>query len=170
MINEVQAGKIMEYENSGSAISSGDVVIIGERVGIALADIDATTGTGSVALDGVFLVDKATGTAWSQGDKLFYNSAGPNFTKTATSGYVYAGIAFEAAASGDATGYIKLDQASPKKAANVAFSAGSNLVGVDGTGSNAAPLTGTETRLDSLDTAVAAILTALKNAGIMADS
>lgn len=77
------------------------------------------------------------------------------------------------------------------------FSPGANLVGVDGTGSNAAPLAGTETRLDALDTAVDAlvdavntcaiasgvetrldnleskvnaILTALKDAGLMATS
>lgn len=38
----------------------------------------------------------------------------------------------------------------------------SNLVGVDGAGSNAAPLAGTETRLDALETKVNAILAVLR--------
>lgn len=43
----------------------------------------------------------------------------------------------------------------------------SNLVGVDGTGSNAAPLAGTESRLDALEAKVDAILAALKAASLM---
>lgn len=57
------------------------------------------------------------------------------------------------------------------KAANVAaIGATSNLVGVDGTGSNAAPLVGTESRLDAIEAKVDAILAALKAAGLMATS
>lgn len=56
-------------------------------------------------------------------------------------------------------------------AANVAaMGATTNLVGVDGTGSNAAPLAGTESRLDAIEAKVDAILTSLKNAGVMASS
>lgn len=51
-----------------------------------------------------------------------------------------------------------------------AFGATTNLVGVDGTGSNAAPLAGTETRLDAIETKINAILTALKDAGLMASA
>lgn len=57
-----------------------------------------------------------------------------------------------------------------REAAVVAAISSSNLVGVDGTGSNAAPLAGTETRLDALETKVNAILTSLKAAGLMASS
>lgn len=53
-------------------------------------------------------------------------------------------------------------------ASAVSFSAGSNLTGVDGAGSNAAPLAGTETRLDAIDTAIAAIIANLQAAGLMA--
>jgi len=52
-------------------------------------------------------------------------------------------------------------------AATVAAITSSNLVGVDGTGSNAAPLAGTATRLDAIEAKINAILTALKNAGLM---
>ena len=52
-------------------------------------------------------------------------------------------------------------------AAHVANITSSNLVGVDGTGSNAAPLAGTETRLDALEAKVNAILAALQAASLM---
>jgi|GEM_PF-2929114 len=56
-------------------------------------------------------------------------------------------------------------------AANVAaLGTTANLVGVDGTGSNAAPLAGTESRLDAIEAKVDAILAALKAAGLMASS
>jgi len=42
------------------------------------------------------------------------------------------------------------------------------LVGVDGTGSNAAPLTETESRLDVIEAKVDAVIAALKGAGLMA--
>jgi predicted RNase H-like nuclease len=49
-----------------------------------------------------------------------------------------------------------------------ALGATSNLVGVDGTGSNAAPLVGTEARLDAIEAKVDALLAALVAAGLMA--
>ena len=62
-----------------------------------------------------------------------------------------------------------VDSGANAQAASVAlFGATTNLVGVDGTGSNAAPLAGTETRLDNIETKINAILTALKAAGLMA--
>jgi ABC-type hemin transport system substrate-binding protein len=48
-----------------------------------------------------------------------------------------------------------------------ALGATSNLVGVDGTGSNAAPLAGTEARLDAVEAKVDALIAALKAAGLM---
>ena len=44
----------------------------------------------------------------------------------------------------------------------------SNLVGVDGTGSNAAPLVGTEARLDAIEAKIDAVIAALIAAGLMA--
>lgn len=42
-----------------------------------------------------------------------------------------------------------------------------NLVGVDGTGSNAAPLAETESRLDAVEAKIDAVIAALKAAGLM---
>ena len=58
----------------------------------------------------------------------------------------------------------------PVAAVVAALGATSNLVGVDGTGSNAAPLVGTEARLDAIEAKVDAILASLKAAGLMASS
>ena len=53
------------------------------------------------------------------------------------------------------------------KAAHVANIADATLVGVDGTGSNAAPLAGTQTQLNAIDAKINAILAALQAAGLM---
>lgn len=168
MTNFIQPGEIMQYSNAGSAISSGDIVVIGERIGVAMTDIAATSGVGSVSMEGVYSLPKTTSQSWAQGVKLFYDAGTSKLTTTAT-GNTPAGYAFEAAGTNDTTGLCKLE-AKPKQTAIVAFSAGSNLVGVDGAGSNAAPLAGTETRLDALDTAVAAIIANMKASGMMANS
>lgn len=168
--NFIQCGDTMKWTNStGSAVAAGDVVIIGSLAGVALVDI-ADGATGTVQVEGVFELPKDTPLAISQGDELFWNTTDDEVTKTATDKPV--GTAHEGAGSADTTVLVKLYGRGngTATAANVTFSAGSNLVGVDGAGSNAAPLAGTETRLDALDTAVAAILTSLKNAGLMASS
>ena len=56
----------------------------------------------------------------------------------------------------------------PQGAAVANLGATSNLVGVDGTGSNAAPLVGTEARLDAIEAKLDALLTSLRAAGIIA--
>lgn len=102
----IQDGDIINYQNAGSAITAGSIVKFGSLVGIALVDI-ATGATGSVMLEGVFKVVKATGAAWAQGDQLYWDATNSNFTTTATAN-TPAGHAFEPAAVGDAVGYIRL--------------------------------------------------------------
>lgn len=53
-------------------------------------------------------------------------------------------------------------------AAVAAIGTTSNLVGVDGTGSNAAPLVETESRLDTIEAKIDAVIAALKASGLMA--
>lgn len=61
-----------------------------------------------------------------------------------------------------------IDSGANAQAASVAAITSANLVGVDGTGSNAAPLAGTETRLDAIESKINAVIAALKAAGLMA--
>jgi len=93
----LQKGEVLEYANAGSAIAANDVVVIGRRVGVALADIAATTGKGSVALVGVFeQMPAVNNSAFAQGDLLFYNVVGNHFTNVYANGDIPAGWAWAA--------------------------------------------------------------------------
>lgn len=116
MKNYVQPGHKMAYTNAGSAISSGDVVSLGNRIAIADTDIAATTGVGTVSLEGVYSLPAETDTAFAQGDALYWSSG--ELTKTAAGG-VYAGIAHEDKLQASAVGYVRL-QPHPKVMAKVA--------------------------------------------------
>lgn len=61
-----------------------------------------------------------------------------------------------------------IDSGANQQAGAVANITSANLTGVDGTGSNAAPLAGTETRLDAIEAKINAILVALRASGQMA--
>ena len=69
------------YSNSGSAISAGDVVVLGAtdakkvRVGIALDDIAATSGTGQVAISGCWTFPKVSAAVIAQGDSVNWDSS-----------------------------------------------------------------------------------------------
>jgi predicted RecA/RadA family phage recombinase len=159
MKNFVQPGEIMEYSNSGSAISSGDIVVIGERIGVAMVDIAATTGKGSVSMEGVYELPKTTAQTWAQGDRLFYSSGTGKLTNVAAAGLRPAGYAFEAAGSSATVGNCKLE-GNPKQATVIAAVATAD-------GSDAAT---TQALANALKTSHNALLAALKAAGIMANS
>lgn len=107
-----QRGDVIPFTNAGSAIAAGAPVPLQHAVGVALTDIPATTGQGSVAIEGVFLVPKVTGTAWINGEKLLWDLSALKFDAsgaTPASGDVMgAAIAFGAALSADAFAYAKL--------------------------------------------------------------
>lgn len=164
MKNFLQDGKSCEYTASG-AKTSGQVVVIGERVAVLVADI-ADGSSGTAEFEGVHTLAKETGTAWVQGDPLFYDSGNSRFTKTGT-GNIPAGFAQEAAASGDATGSVNLNGNKANRADNVAaLGAPTAVTGVDGTGSNAASKADVDTRLTAIHSKIDEILTALKAAGL----
>ena len=72
----VQDGAVVDYAITGSAISSGDVVMIGSNgdsvIGVALQDIAATTGVGSVGVEGVFDLPKADAAVIAAGGVFRY--------------------------------------------------------------------------------------------------
>ncbi|MEG6505868.1 DUF2190 family protein [Nitratidesulfovibrio sp. 1201_IL3209] len=105
-LNRIQKGDIIDYTNGGSAaIASGQVVVIGTLVGVALVDI-AVGETGSVAIAEVFEVPKASG-AISQGAAVYWDAdgnpvdgtAGTGAATTTADGNTLAGKAFVGAAS-----------------------------------------------------------------------
>jgi predicted RecA/RadA family phage recombinase len=96
-------GKVVQY-TAGADISSGDVVVMGNILGVALNDID-NGDTGSVAIEGVFTVPKVTDAVIAVGESLTYDISASKFDDKSAS-----------AAAGDITG-----------AAAVAVEAGVNL-------------------------------------------
>jgi predicted RecA/RadA family phage recombinase len=105
--NYVQPGEVVEYTNAGqTTIASGDLVPLSNHAGIALVDI-AASATGSVALTGVYTVEKTTGATWSVGQAL-YVDAGTGKATTVSTGNVPAGFAFAAALTGATSGQLLL--------------------------------------------------------------
>jgi predicted RecA/RadA family phage recombinase len=105
MINYVEQGNSIDYPNaSGSTIAAGTVVSLTNMVCVAHEDIaDQTTGV--LLTCGVFAIPKVAG-AITQGQKVYATPAG-SITTTAT-GNIFAGHAWKAAASADATVNVRL--------------------------------------------------------------
>lgn len=114
MINFLKHGDEFPYTNGTNAgIKSGDVVKIGDVIGVALTDILAGS-TGTVQVAGVFELPKTTSQAWTQGQRLYWNPTASKFTTAADDGgspavaFVHAGWAYFDAAGADTTGFVKL--------------------------------------------------------------
>lgn len=112
MKNRVSDGAVIQWTNgTGTAVSSGDVVIIGNMLGIAAVDI-ANGASGSVHLEGEFTVPKVTAAVFNQGEMLIWDkSAGKfddNAATPATGDVSNAAIAAIAGTSSDTTTRILL--------------------------------------------------------------
>ncbi len=105
--NKIQAGDVISYTNAGSAIASGDLVLIGLRVGVALVAI-ATGASGSVAMSGVFEVTKQGTLVITQGDLLYLDATSGQLDKTTSSQFL-AGYAWASEASAAVTVKVKLN-------------------------------------------------------------
>jgi predicted RecA/RadA family phage recombinase len=106
----LQKGEVIEYSNSGSEISANDVVVIGRRIGIALEDIAATTGKGSVGLVGVYEgISAVNNSAFTLGDNLFFNVGSGKLTNIYADGDIPAGWAWAAKGETTATCTICLE-------------------------------------------------------------
>jgi len=103
--NYIQPGEVMDYAAS-SAIASGDVVVVGQRVGVALNDI-ASGDVGPVQVAGVFEVTKDGAVALAAGALVYWDAAAGNADDTDTNPLM--GYAFAAAATADATVLVKLN-------------------------------------------------------------
>lgn len=96
----VQAGKVLDYTNAGSAtIASGDAVLIGTKLGVALTAIPAGA-TGAVQICGVFTLPKLGTDNMAQGASVYWDADDKRLTTTATDNTL-AGVA--AAAAGAST-------------------------------------------------------------------
>ena len=103
-----QIGSVMDYTNTtGAKISSGDLVLVGKRVGVSLGNI-TDKKIGSVQVDGVFDLDKKAGDVMIQGALVYWSETDKAITVTAARNTL-AGYAFLAAEASDSTVAVKLN-------------------------------------------------------------
>lgn len=113
-----------------AAVTAGDVVVLNGIVGVAPVAIAADV-KGSLAVEGMWKLPKTTA-AWVRGLPVHWNPTGDPDSGTAGSGAAnqlgvgtYAGIAAEAAASGDDYGVVNLNETANLMAVAAVTAAGS---------------------------------------------
>ena len=105
--NHIQKGAATLFTNSsGSDIVSGEVVVVGDMIGVAAGDI-ADGESGTLFIEEVFELAKEAPLVIAQGDTVYWDAANSNIDKTDTN--TLAGKAFAAAASADTTVLVKLN-------------------------------------------------------------
>lgn len=119
--NYVSDGNVINWTNgTGSAVSSGDVVATGHCIGVALVDI-ADGATGSVALEGVFIVPKVSAAVFTRGEKLIWDASASAFDDSAATpatGDITGGaVAWIAGANTETTCTVKLTPGNATKTA-----------------------------------------------------
>jgi len=85
MNNFIQPGVTRDWVNgSGSAVVSGEVVVVGQQLAVACVDI-ASTATGSVQFTGVFQVPKVSAAVILDGEMVMYDASAAAFDDNAAS-------------------------------------------------------------------------------------
>lgn len=108
MKNFVQAGDVLTV-TAPAAVLSGAGVLVGSLFGVACGDA-ASGAEVEIQTTGVFDMAKATGAAWTVGQRLYWDDSAKNLTGTAGANKLVA-IAVAAAASGDTVGRARLTAA-----------------------------------------------------------
>lgn len=107
MNNFIKPGIILTLTAPAGGVVSGAPVRVGSIVVIA-------TNTVAVGLpfegdtEGVFLVPKIAGVAWTEGMLIYHDSAANNFGTAVGATTMRVGCAAIAALAGDVTGYVRL--------------------------------------------------------------
>lgn len=108
----IQPGNTITWTNgTGSAVASGDVVVMSHTLGVAAVDI-ANGASGEVSLAGVYTLPKASAAVVVAGEKLLWDASEGDFDDSAASpasgDILGAAIAIEAAGNGALTVKAKL--------------------------------------------------------------
>lgn len=102
----VMSGTVIDYVAS-SPVTSGQVLLIGTRIGVALAGI-ASGATGAVQVLGIFTIAKLSTDVVAAGALLYWDNTNSRLTTTA-SGNTLAGYATAAAGNGVTTVEISIN-------------------------------------------------------------
>lgn len=105
--NKVQDGDTLTL-TAPATVTSGLTYKVGSLIVVAMASA-ASGAAFPAATKGVFTLVKATGSAWTEGEKLYWDATASKWTDVSTSNTL-AGYAEAAAASGDTTGNVFLCQ------------------------------------------------------------
>lgn len=109
--NYIQAGEVIDY-TAGADISSGDVVAVGNLVGVAITDI-ANGETGPVGIDGVWELPKVSAAVIGAGETVNWDASAGEFddnAATPATGDLTGGcVAVAAAGNGDTTVKVKIN-------------------------------------------------------------
>ena len=103
----VSIGNAIDYTPSGSALAAGQVVDLGNMIGVAVTDI-ADGELGALQVEGIYNFAKYTGQAINRGEVVYWDDGTNTATTTGAYGEAVAGIAVATAAAGDATVKVKL--------------------------------------------------------------
>lgn len=114
--NFIERGDRIRISASGGAISSGDLVMVGDLAATALEDI-ADGAAGVAQTVGVFALAHKADEAMAQGAKIYWDADGDPLVGEAGSGCLtaaatdnkYVGIVWRAAAQADASVRVKLN-------------------------------------------------------------
>ena len=107
--NFVQEGKTIPLTNAGTTeIASGDIVVVGAVVAVAITDI-APGFTGDGFAEGVFLLPKLTADSIAAGVKVYFNAGLIQLPDEDASNAAYAGVAWSAAGAGETVVEVKIN-------------------------------------------------------------
>lgn len=115
MKNKISDGCTIKYTVAGSAVASGDLVVLEDTVGVAVTD-GAVGDTIALDVEGVFEVPKITGagTAFAQGQAVYYEPSEEKVTPDEDDGevvptaFVLVGYAWAAAGTAATTVQVRL--------------------------------------------------------------
>lgn len=101
-----QRGETLDYTATEKAVTNGQVVSLGGRIGVAGNDI-AKGETGALHVTGVFIMEKAASVTVTMGAALYFDESEEKIT-TVAAGNVPAGYAAADAETSDATVLVNI--------------------------------------------------------------
>ena len=107
MNNYIKPGNTMTFTAPAGGVVSGSAYMIGSLLVVAAISAAATLPFEGMAA-GVFTLPKATGSAWTEGQLLYWDTANSNLVTAQSATARRVGCAAAAAASGDASGQVRL--------------------------------------------------------------
>jgi len=116
----VQPGEIITWTNgTGADVDAGDVVAVGDRIGVCVTDID-NGDDGAVRVQDVVVLAAKSADDWSDGDYLWWDPTNEQLTDSSDLGDGCIGA-----------GYAVGDKAALATTANVALAPGGNFLNGD---------------------------------------